>query len=154
MSIYHIYQDRENCIGCHSCEVHCKDNKELPPGPRLCRMITVGPRMVDNALKATAATVDGVVRIEAEAAGRLVRVTVADNGVGFAPAEAGRLFEKFHQAPSRHRSSIKAGSGLGLYLVRRLVELAGGQVTAASDGPGRGASFAVSWPAATEVARG
>ncbi|MBW1980771.1 MAG: FAD-dependent oxidoreductase [Deltaproteobacteria bacterium] len=48
MSQYHLYQDREECIGCHSCEVHCKDNKGLPPGPRLCRIITTTPQVVNN----------------------------------------------------------------------------------------------------------
>jgi len=46
MSIYYILQDQRKCIGCLSCEVHCKSNKGLPLGPRLGQIIPVGPKMV------------------------------------------------------------------------------------------------------------
>ena len=67
-------------------------------------------------------------------------------GVGFAPAESARLFQKF----SRLRSGASGyyGTGLGLYIVRRLMELADGRVSAQSDGPGKGASVRLIWPAA------
>jgi Fe-S-cluster-containing dehydrogenase component len=44
MSQYVLFQDIDRCIGCHSCEVHCKANKKLPEGPRLCRIYQVGPK--------------------------------------------------------------------------------------------------------------
>ncbi len=46
MSDYYLFQDARKCIACHSCEVSCKSNKGLPVGPRLCQIITVGPRLV------------------------------------------------------------------------------------------------------------
>lgn len=46
MSEYYLFHDSSKCIGCLSCEVHCKENKKLPVGPRLCRIMTVGPKMV------------------------------------------------------------------------------------------------------------
>ena len=46
MSMYYLIQDQKRCIGCLSCEVHCKSNKGLPPGPRLGQIIPVGPKMV------------------------------------------------------------------------------------------------------------
>ncbi len=46
MSEYYLFHDSSKCIGCLSCEVHCKENKRLPVGPRLCRVMTVGPKMV------------------------------------------------------------------------------------------------------------
>jgi len=46
MSDYYLFHDSSKCIGCLSCEVHCKEHKRLPVGPRLCRVMTVGPKMV------------------------------------------------------------------------------------------------------------
>lgn len=48
MSQYYLIQDLKRCIGCLSCEVHCKSNKGLPPGPRLGQIITVGPKLIEN----------------------------------------------------------------------------------------------------------
>jgi len=48
MSQYYILQDLSQCIGCLSCEVHCKTNKNLPVGPRLGQIIQVGPKIVDG----------------------------------------------------------------------------------------------------------
>ena len=48
MSTYFIVQDTKRCIGCYSCEAHCKVNKGLPSGPRLCQIIPVGPRLINN----------------------------------------------------------------------------------------------------------
>jgi Fe-S-cluster-containing dehydrogenase component len=48
MSKYYLLQDQKKCIGCLSCEVHCKSNKGLPLGPRLGQIISVGPKMVAN----------------------------------------------------------------------------------------------------------
>ena len=48
MSEYYLFHDSAKCIGCLSCEVHCKENKHLPVGPRLCRVMTVGPKMVNE----------------------------------------------------------------------------------------------------------
>ncbi|MBW2633005.1 MAG: 4Fe-4S dicluster domain-containing protein [Deltaproteobacteria bacterium] len=48
MSKYFLFQDTKRCIGCYSCEVHCKANKSLPVGPRPAQIIAVGPRMVNN----------------------------------------------------------------------------------------------------------
>jgi DMSO reductase iron-sulfur subunit len=46
MSKYYLFQDTKKCIGCHACEVQCKSNKNLPVGPRLCQIVTVGPKFV------------------------------------------------------------------------------------------------------------
>ena len=48
MSKYYINQDTKRCIGCFSCEAHCKAKNNLPMGPRLNQVITVGPRVVNN----------------------------------------------------------------------------------------------------------
>lgn len=53
MSEYFLFQDGKKCIGCHSCEVECKVNKSLPLGPRLCQIITIGPKFVGNLPKSS-----------------------------------------------------------------------------------------------------
>ena len=78
-----------------------------------------------------------------------VRLEVRDDGVGFPPHEAAHLFEKFYRVDGGGSGRV-SGTGLGLYLVWRCVSLDGGRVTGESAGPGRGASFTVEWPAATE----
>lgn len=46
MSQYYLFQDTKKCIGCHTCEVVCKANKKLPPGPKPCQIIQVGPKTI------------------------------------------------------------------------------------------------------------
>jgi Fe-S-cluster-containing dehydrogenase component len=46
MSQYSIIQDMDRCIGCLSCEVYCKENKQLPEGPRLCQIVMFGRRVI------------------------------------------------------------------------------------------------------------
>ena len=106
--------------------------------------------LVDNAAKAVSSRDDPRISIAARQESRFVRVRVGDNGVGFPPAEAPRLFEKFYRLGDEITRRSR-GSGLGLYLVRRLVELDGGRVRAASGGPGLGAEFVVDWRAAGEA---
>ncbi|HYD42832.1 MAG TPA: ATP-binding protein [Anaeromyxobacter sp.] len=86
------------------------------------------------------------VRLEREAGGRVL-LRVRDQGMGFAPELGERIFEPFIQAErTLHRS--RGGLGLGLALVRGLVELHGGTVVARSEGPGRGAELQVRLPLA------
>jgi two-component system CheB/CheR fusion protein len=83
--------------------------------------------------------------------GNVALVRVYDEGVGMTPEVIARLFEPFVQADeSLHRS--RGGLGLGLALVKGVVELHGGKVEARSEGPGRGAEFLVRLPLAPETA--
>jgi PAS domain S-box-containing protein len=86
------------------------------------------------------------VSLEREAGGRVL-LRVRDQGMGFAPELGERIFQPFIQAErTLHRS--RGGLGLGLALVRGLVELHAGTVVARSEGPGRGAEFQVRLPLA------
>jgi PAS domain S-box-containing protein len=79
--------------------------------------------LVDNALKYS----DGAVILAVERRERFGRVTVEDDGPGIAPGDRERIFEKFFRLDPAQRSGV-GGTGLGLYIVRELVERMGGRV--------------------------
>ncbi|SFJ38665.1 PAS domain S-box-containing protein [Amycolatopsis sacchari] len=94
--------------------------------------------LLSNAVKYT---FDGAIRVAVrEEAGEAV-VTVSDTGVGIAANELPRLFERFHRIPTA-RARSNEGSGIGLALVRELVHLHGGTITAESE-PGVGTTFTI-----------
>lgn len=99
--------------------------------------------LVTNAIKFTNA--GGTVRIGVEATGATVAVTVSDTGVGITPEFLPHVFDMFRQGESAGAGG-HGGLGLGLSIVRRLVELHGGRVTARSQGLGAGATFRVELP--------
>ena len=80
-------------------------------------------------------------------------IEVRDEGEGIAPKFLARIFDRFAQADSSITRS-HGGLGIGLTIVRQLVELHGGEVSAASEGPGRGAVFAVELPVLARDAQG
>lgn len=106
---------------------------------------TVLTNLLDNALKATTDAPGHTIHVEAAPKGRFAEITVRDDGAGFPPDEASRLWGKFYR-PGDEMRRKGGGSGLGLYIVLRMVEAGGGEVDAQSDGPGRGATFVVRWP--------
>ena len=107
---------------------------------------TVVRNLVHNAIKASRATGPGAaVAIVAATDNGHVRLDVRDHGIGFEPSETSRLFDKFYRIESTGQERLP-GTGLGLYIVRRCMELESGSVHASSDGPGRGACFTVRWP--------
>ena len=101
--------------------------------------------LLSNAVKFTPE--GGTVAVAVRGLGDRVEVEVRDTGAGLSREELRHLFERFWQADA---SSTRrhGGLGLGLAIVRHLVELHGGQVTAASEGQGHGAVFTVTIPAA------
>jgi|CXWL01.1.fsa_nt_gi signal transduction histidine kinase len=109
---------------------------------------TVLRNLLENALRATGAKGSGSIVLGATARNGMVELAVADDGVGFEPAEASNLFEKFYRPGDELRRTGK-GSGLGLYIVHRLMHHEQGWVAAHSAGPGRGATFTLAWPQLT-----
>jgi signal transduction histidine kinase len=103
--------------------------------------------VVHNAVKA--ATPGGHVTVRGERRDGRAILDVRDDGVGFAPEEGERLFDKFYRI-EREELGRMQGTGLGLFLVRRNVELDQGEVRASSEGPGKGAVFTIIWPALGE----
>ena len=109
---------------------------------------TVLRNLLDNALKACLDGDGRHVRIATRDEDKdAVTIVVADDGVGFPATDADKLFGKFYRQGQNPRRTTP-GSGLGLYLVRRLAELSGATASAASPGLGKGAEFTVAWPAA------
>jgi signal transduction histidine kinase len=102
--------------------------------------------LLDNALKSCVAAKSSRIRIEGRRDAGGVELAVSDDGLGFAPDDAAMIFEKFHRLGDELRRATP-GTGLGLYIVKRLVELSGGTVHARSEGPGRGATVSMRWPA-------
>ena len=96
--------------------------------------------MVDNSVVATVGSGDICVTVESDA--RFAIIRVADTGVGI-PADAlPRLFERFYRSDSS-RARETGGAGLGLAIAQAIAVAHGGSIEATSDGPGRGAVFAV-----------
>ena len=87
----------------------------------------------------------GHVQLRLERVDASVHMVVSDDGQGIEAAFLPHIFERFRQADSRF-SREHGGLGLGLAIVRELIELHGGTVSASSDGPGRGATFSVRLP--------
>jgi signal transduction histidine kinase len=103
--------------------------------------------LLENAIAAVAPKGGGTISLTARRTNSEVELSVRDTGVGFRPADGARLFEKFTRLHPGGGSSY-FGTGLGLYIVRRLMQLAGGRVTAHSEGVGQGAQFVLVWPVA------
>ena len=79
-------------------------------------------------------------------AGSMVRITVTDTGQGIDAEFLPHVFDRFRQASSIPGQARRKGLGLGLAIVRHLVEAHAGTVSAASDGAGKGATFTVEFP--------
>ncbi|WP_162672245.1 PAS domain S-box protein [Gemmata massiliana] len=126
----------------------------LPPRPvhldaDLTRLSQVFSNLLANSAKYTPR--GGRVWLSAGRSGAGVEVTVRDTGIGI-PADAlPTIFDMFSQV-DRSIERSTGGLGIGLALVKGLVEMHGGTVTAASDGPGRGSAFVVTLPVRTDAA--
>jgi len=119
----------------------------LPPGlPDVFidpgRIKQVLYNLISNAIKFTPK--GGVVRLTARADARSLTVSVSDTGIGIARADLPRLFREFEQL-AQPNGTRPEGTGLGLALSRRLVELHGGRVEVESE-LGRGSTFSVHLP--------
>jgi signal transduction histidine kinase len=131
--------------------VHLK----MAPAPRplavrgdAARLRQVVSNLVGNAIKFTPA--GGSVGVSVERVGKSARIRVTDTGEGIKPEALPHIFERFWQA-HQGQADPAGGFGLGLTIVRQLVELHAGTVEAQSDGEGRGARFTVELPITMEA---
>lgn len=114
----------------------------LPVHADADRILQVLTNLLGNALLATPE--GGTVTIAVRRMGDRGEVAVSDTGVGLAEVDVERVFERFYRAPGQARRS--AGSGIGLTIARRIARGHGGDVTASSEGRGRGSTFVLSLP--------
>jgi CheY-like chemotaxis protein len=107
------------------------------------RMQQVMVNLLSNAIKFTPQ--GGRVEVRLVTVGSWMQLQVKDSGIGIAPEFLPHVFERFRQA-ERPNSGQKGSLGLGLAIVRQLVEMHGGTVVASSEGEGMGATFTVQLP--------
>lgn len=121
--------------------------ERVPVHADAARVVQVLDNLLDNAAKYTAAGGEVFLQVERDADEGVLRVR--DTGIGIDGDHLGHVFDLFEQVDaSLDRSS--GGLGLGLNLVKRMVEMHGGTVSAHSDGRGHGSEFVVRLPLAPE----
>lgn len=107
------------------------------------RLSQVLLNLLDNAAKYTPD--NGTIWFDASVKGKELEIQVRDNGEGISPDLMNRIFDIFQQG-ERSADRAKGGLGIGLTLVRQMVEMHGGRVEARSDGPGHGSTFIIWLP--------
>jgi PAS domain S-box-containing protein len=131
-------------------EIQLTDSTAAQVRGDAARLQQVLANLMGNAIKFTPS--GGVVTVSTDVLpGGSVRLSVKDTGMGIEPRFLTLLFDRFSQA-NGSAAREHGGLGLGLSIVRRLIELHGGTVTGHSEGSGRGALFVVTLPGATEEA--
>lgn len=108
-------------------------------GDRLVQVVT---NLISNAIKYTPS--GGRVEVCTQVRGGGVELVVTDSGLGIAPNELPRIFERFYQIDKAR--GPQRGTGLGLAIVQEIVQAHGGKITAASPGEGKGSTFTVWLP--------
>jgi signal transduction histidine kinase len=123
---------------------------EITPGIQAAfdpeAMAIVISNLIENALK-YAAGGSPTIRVRLRLERGEAALEVSDNGVGIAPADLEAIFKPFYRA-SDEVTRRTPGTGIGLFVAREIVNAHGGRLTAASPGPGRGATFRLSLPGA------
>jgi two-component system, OmpR family, sensor histidine kinase SenX3 len=100
--------------------------------------------LLDNAVKYSDKTLDVTVELGAPTSRQIV-LRVTDRGIGIPREQLKRIFKRFHRVPRRVAMRIK-GTGLGLFIVRSVIDKHGGKVFAESEGEGLGSTFTIQLP--------
>jgi len=146
-----IHQSLEACRPLAESAYH-EISLTLPPQPIYLhadpiRLAQVFSNILNNACKYTEP--GGRISLTAERQGSDAMIRIQDSGIGILPDKLGSIFEMFAQTDRGSKRS-QGGLGIGLWLVRRLVEMHGGSVEALSDGVGHGSEFIVRLPVLIE----
>ncbi|UGV28563.1 DUF3369 domain-containing protein [Rhodopseudomonas boonkerdii] len=112
------------------------------------RMREAIDNLVSNAIKYS--PIGGKIDIVVNGDADRVRISVSDQGAGLSPEDLDRLFGRFQRLSAKPTGG-ESSTGLGLSIVKRIVDMHGGEVTADSAGPGQGATFTITLPAAIEA---
>ena len=147
-----VVEHRRKLAPAHDLRVEARTEQATEEAPGLplawadpLRVEQVIANLVDNAIKYSPDGGPVTVRV---GGGEQIIVSVSDAGIGIAPEEAERLFERFYRVDNRLARSTK-GVGLGLFICRSLVEGQGGRIWVASE-PGRGTTFSFTLPVLRE----
>lgn len=100
--------------------------------------------LISNAIKYS--PIGGKINVAVSHEGRDTTVRVSDEGAGLSPEDLGRLFGRFQRLSAKPTAG-ESSTGLGLSIVKRIIDMHGGEVTADSDGPGKGSTFTITLPA-------
>lgn len=106
---------------------------------------TVFVNLFDNAVKYSKNEIKISVRAKPSATGRKIEVFVRDSGIGISSADAKRIFKRFYRIPGPTTKRVK-GTGLGLFIVKNIIDKHGGKIRAESKGEGRGTTFVIQLP--------
>ncbi|WP_398466108.1 DUF3369 domain-containing protein [Tardiphaga sp.] len=104
--------------------------------------------LISNAIKYS--PIGGKIDIRVAGDADQVRISVSDEGAGLSPEDLDRLFGRFQRLSAKPTGG-ESSTGLGLSIVKRIIDMHGGEVTADSAGPGQGASFVILLPVTTEA---
>ncbi|WP_027580287.1 DUF3369 domain-containing protein [Bradyrhizobium sp. Ai1a-2] len=104
--------------------------------------------LVSNAIKYS--PIGGKIRVVVTHEGDNTVIRIADEGAGLSPEDLGRLFGRFQRLSAKPTAG-ESSTGLGLSIVKRIIDMHGGHVTAQSAGPGQGSIFTVTLPATAET---
>ncbi|MGE0315032.1 MAG: ATP-binding protein [Lautropia sp.] len=126
----------------HQMLVHRPPEEIEVVGDRL-RLAQIVSSLLENAARFTPR--DGSIAVDIGTDGDMASITVRDDGIGIAQDELPTVFELFARSSVR-RARVHGGLGVGLATARRLAELHGGSLEAASEGPGRGSAFTLRLP--------
>ncbi|MFK4720062.1 signal transduction histidine kinase [Bradyrhizobium niftali] len=100
--------------------------------------------LISNAIKYS--PIGGRISVAVTHEGSDTMVRVSDEGAGLSPEDLGRLFGRFQRLSAKPTAG-ESSTGLGLSIVKRIIDMHGGEVTAESDGPGKGSTFTITLPA-------
>ena len=100
--------------------------------------------LISNAIKYS--PIGGRIDVAVTHEGSDTIVRVSDEGAGLSPEDLGRLFGRFQRLSAKPTAG-ESSTGLGLSIVKRIIDMHGGEVTADSDGPGKGSTFTITLPA-------
>jgi signal transduction histidine kinase/response regulator of citrate/malate metabolism len=111
------------------------------------RMREAIDNLVSNAIKYS--PIGGKITLTVAYEGDHALIHVADQGAGLSPEDIGRLFGRFQRLSAKPTGG-ESSTGLGLSIVKRIIDMHGGKVAASSAGPGEGSTFTIALPASTE----
>jgi signal transduction histidine kinase len=139
-SIDAVLQDLAPVLAAHHVLVNVNDALEVVADADAFGHVLVN--LLTNAVKFSPP--GSCIGVAAHAAGDEIVIAVSDEGIGIAPEDQARVFERFYQSKARVRS--RRGTGIGLAIARRFAELHGGRIWVESE-PGRGSTFSFTLPA-------